>query len=289
MATSHLARRSGIPRRRGALSLGGGIAAGLALATVLWLSLSPQGGGAQPSHRGPPLSTTALFSGFAREQGLAPASLTESAQGYAAVPAPGELARPQAAGADIKVNQDFSLRPQNETTIVVNPSSPNMLVAGANDYRLGAPIGAAFYTTFDGGFTWSDGIPPYPLFAATRNGEVDFFEPPFGTGDPVLAFGRARAGSAGLTAGASVVYYAYLGVSASFCEHGIFVSRSTNGLTWTRPVVPPLLEPGGLFTPIYSSDADDCDVFNDKPWLTVDSSGGPHDGQGGSHGHTRHE
>jgi len=259
------------------------MAALLAFAAVLWISLSSQGGGAQVVHQGPPLSSTGLLSGFAREQGLAPKSPTDAselpAQG-AALPS-SEVRRRQAAGTDVKVNQDFSLRPQNETSIAVNPWSPNMLVAGANDYRLGAPIGAAFYTSFDGGYTWSDGIPPYPLLAATRGpgSEVEFLEPPFGTGDPVLGFGRARAASAGLAPNTPVVYYAYLGVSASFCEHGIFVSRSTNGLLWARPVVPPLMPPDGLFTPIYWSDAGNCDVFNDKPWLAVDTSGGPHDGR----------
>jgi hypothetical protein len=245
---------------------------------VLCVSVSPEGSGAQREHQGPPLSSTALFSAFAREQGIAPGlqnmvsgGLTEAAGLPAA-----EVMRLQGAGNDIKVNQDFSLRPQNETNIVVNPLSPNELVAGANDYRLGAPTGAAFYTSSDGGHTWKDGIPPYPLLATTRGQDdrVRFLETPFGTCDPVLAFGQARAGSPGLPQGDSVVYYAYLGVSASFCQHGIFVSRSTNGLTWTRPVVPPLLPPQGLFTPIYWSDSKNCDVFNDKPWLAVDTTSG---------------
>jgi hypothetical protein len=265
----------------GRFSISGGLAALLAFAAVLWLSLSPQGGGAQTGHQGPPLSSTALFSGFARSQGIATRSLIEAPwplDGAVAPPAK-EIVGLQAAGTDVKVNQDFSLRPQNETSIVVNPWSPNMLVAGANDYRLGAPIGAAFYTSFDGGFTWNDGIPPYPLLVVTAGASVRLVEPPFGTGDPVLAFGRARPGSPGLAAGRPAVYYAYLGVSANFCEHGIFVSRSTNGLLWSRPVVPPLLPPEGRFTPVYWNRLENCSVFNDKPWLAVDTSGGPHDGR----------
>ncbi|HEU4759720.1 MAG TPA: sialidase family protein [Dehalococcoidia bacterium] len=189
------------------------------------------------------------------------------------------MAGAAAAGRDTKVNRDYSLRPQNETTIAVNPWSPNMLVGGANDYRLGAPIGAAFYTSFDGGFTWNDGIPPYPLLAVTTGNATRLTETPFGTGDPVLAFGRARAGTAGLAPGTPTVYYAYLGVSASFCEHGIFVSRSTDGLLWSRPVVPPLAPPAGSFAAVYWNSANNCGVFNDKPWLAVDTSGGPHDGR----------
>ena len=142
----------------------------MALALLLPVSLWGGESRAQPPYEGPPLSSIALLSRFAQEQGIAPRSVTEDPQPLteaAALPAE-TIAGLQAAGADTKVNQDFSLRPQNETNIAVNPWSPNMLVAGANDYRLGAPIGAAFYTSFDGGFTWNDGIPPYPLLATTR-------------------------------------------------------------------------------------------------------------------------
>jgi hypothetical protein len=43
--------------------------------------------------------------------------------------------------------------------------------------------------------------------------------------------------------------------------------------------VPPLLPPDGLFTPVYWNRQENCSVFNDKPWLAVDTSGGPHDGR----------
>lgn len=252
----------------------------LSIGIVLGLLVLSTGSGAEPRHVSPPLSSIALYSHFALEQGWAVPFLQEDADVAAGVARPREgLVPHQAGGTDVKVNQDFSLRPQNETTIVVNPWSPNMLVAGANDYRLGAPIGAAFYTSFDGGFTWSDGIPPYPLFVVTAGANVRLVETPFGTGDPVLAFGRARSGSSGLAEGTPVVYYAYLGVSANFCEHGIFVSRSNDGLRWARPVVPPLFPPDGLFTPVYWNRKENCSVFNDKPWLAVDTSGGPHDGR----------
>ena len=102
------------------LSAGKPVLTLLLLGLMLYLSVA-RIGGAEPQHRGPPLSTTALFSSFAREQGLAPESFIETIQETIQPPAdaaaltPGEIARLQAAGADIKVNQDFSLRPQNET------------------------------------------------------------------------------------------------------------------------------------------------------------------------------
>ena len=252
----------------------------LVLGLLIYVSLSPEGGDARPLPKGPPVSATGLLSAFAQENGLAPPSIGVQAIGPVDLAPPASVGvAPGVSALDIRVNQDFSLRPQNETTIAVNPRSPNMLVAGANDYRLGNPVGAAFYTSFDGGASWNDGFPPFPLLAGTTKGHRLLQESPFGTGDPVVAFGRARSVAGGPTPGSSLAYYAYLGVSGSFCEHGIFVSRSSNGLTWTRPVVPPLFPPGGLFTPVYWDNADDCGVFNDKPWLAVDNSGGPHDGR----------
>jgi hypothetical protein len=116
-----------------------------------------------------------------------------------------------------------------------------------------------------------------PVSLATAN---QFVEPPFGTGDPVLAFGKGRPGSSDpLLTGRSIAYFAYIGVSASLCEHGVFVTRSTDGLYWRQPVVPSLLPRQGLFTPVYWDQLDDCSVFNDKPWIAVDRSGGPHDGR----------
>ena len=62
---------------------------------------------------------------------------------------------------NIRVNQDRSNFPHDETSIAVNPRNPRNLVAGANDYRLG--YGASgFYASQDGGHTWYDGIAPIP-------------------------------------------------------------------------------------------------------------------------------
>src|SRR5262245_44414691 len=52
--------------------------------------------------------------------------------------------------------------PQNETAIAVDPSNPNHLVVGANDYRVCCDFsglndsGAWAYVSFDGGTTWTN-------------------------------------------------------------------------------------------------------------------------------------
>lgn len=270
----------------------------LALVLLALLAAYPRDVKAADGVTGPPLSNIALQSAFAREHGLAPREdLRATGLQPGNPPAEPEVAHPAGPGiTEIKVNQDYSQAPQNETTIAINPTAPNMLIAGANDYRLGVPVGAAFYTSFDGGLTWDDGFPPFPLLAGERKKDEEpteeasdpdaptgksgqLTEAPSGTGDPVIAFGPARVGTPDLIFGTSTAYYAYLGVSASFCEHGIFISRSTNGLTWTRPAVPPLFPPTGLFTPVYWEHEDDCSVFNDKPWMATDRSNGAHRGR----------
>ena len=127
-----------------------------------------------------------------------------------------------------------------------------------------------FYTSQDKGATWNDGLTPIPLLTNT----FDITEPPAGQGDPAIAIARD-----------GTVYYASLGFSFTFCENGLFLYRSTNkGLTWTEPIVPDRGGPLRVIT--YWDSADSCfedgagpDVFHDKEYITVDNSGGPHDGR----------
>lgn len=71
-------------------------------------------------------------------------------------------------GDDIRVNQDFSCFPQDETSIAINPRSHRNAVAGANDYRLGWAT-SGFYATSDGGRTWYDGLIPFPSLPSGDN------------------------------------------------------------------------------------------------------------------------
>lgn len=164
---------------------------------------------------------------------------------------------------DILINRDFNNRPQNETAVAVNPHNPDHFVAGYNDYRIGTPIGGGFSTSFDRGRSIHDSLVTIPLLTNM----VDFpgfVEPPIGTGDPTIAF-----------ANDGTVYYASLGFSASFCENGIFVYRSDDGgISWWRPIISI-----GRGLVDYWPYAFDCSVFLDKEFMTVDTSGGPHDGR----------
>ena len=152
-------------------------------------------------------------------------------------------------GVNVRMNQDATGAPQNETSIAINPGNSSNIVAGGNDYRTGPPR-SGFYATLDGGSTWTDGIlPNYPAGAHPR-------------GDPAVAFDSA--GNA---------YFASLAFpnSGSSCqsEGGIYVSRSGDGgLTWAAPLQ---VAQNSLGPPIF--------LFLDKEYIGVDRTSGPFAGQ----------
>jgi len=193
------------------------------------------------------------------------------------------LPGPDAAGA---LNLDQNRRPQNEPAVAVNPSDNSKYVGSANDYNLGAPIGTGTYAHIAGSATQLGpqfvvtGFPPSSLLTGTGPSSPlaspyrFLIEVPFGTGDPSLAYGKSRV----LPGRPPVVYLASLGFSFSFCENGVFVYASyNNGLTWTRPIPPGL--GGPRYVVVYEDNALNCSVFHDKEWITVDNTGGPHDGR----------
>jgi hypothetical protein len=89
---------------------------------------------------------------------------------------------PQAGNANTDC-ETTSVGPHNETSIAINPTDPNNIIGGANDYQLGLNSGghvsetvaSRAHVTFDGGSTWS----MYPLFSTSTYQ---------GTGDPAVAF-----------------------------------------------------------------------------------------------------
>jgi hypothetical protein len=83
----------------------------------------------------------------------------------------------------------------NETSIAVDPTDPNHMIGGANDYQLGLnsgghiteSIASRAHVTFDGGRSWTE----YPLFSSSAYQA---------TGDPSVAFdadGHAYYGTLG--------------------------------------------------------------------------------------------
>ena len=150
--------------------------------------------------------------------------------------------------------QDWA--PDNEIAVAVDPTNPNHIVAGSNDYfyRFNNSTGArqalvptGFFTSFDGGASWIDGQIPL------RSGN--------GAGDPAPAFDRRN----------GVVLMAQLentgGQGGAFVAQGdVSVSRSTNGgVTWSEPVTVFKGQGTGI------GPANNA-KFYDKEWLTCDNS-----------------
>jgi len=61
---------------------------------------------------------------------------------------------------NVRVNQDCGFRPQNETSIKVNPNDFDNLIGGMNDYRTGEGF-QGFAFSIDGGRSWGDGLVPF--------------------------------------------------------------------------------------------------------------------------------
>jgi hypothetical protein len=158
--------------------------------------------------------------------------------------------------------QDWA--PDNEVAVAVNPTDPDHIVAGSNDYvyRFNNSTGArqaivptGFFTSFDGGATWIDGQIPM------RSGN--------GAGDPAPAFDTKH----------DTVLMAQLenvqGQGGFFVAQGdVSVSRSTDGgVTWTEPVRVFKGQGAGI------GPAKNAEFF-DKEWLTVDNNpDSPHYGR----------
>lgn len=153
-------------------------------------------------------------------------------------------------------------RQQVETTIVVDPHNPNILVAGAQDYGLksvGEHRWHGYYRSTDGGQTWTNSLLPGFPGDFSPQGLASPLHRSNATSDPVLAFDRL-----------GNVYYTGLVFNVSAAgplgngpigNTVAFVAKFTNdGATYSGMT----LITGPLFA--------------DKPWIAVDTTGGPFDG-----------
>jgi hypothetical protein len=166
---------------------------------------------------------------------------------------------------DITVNQDNAAAPQNEPAVAVDPNNPNRIVVGMNDYvtrtwsctinnipcsALGDGYSGTYFSN-DGGSTWCC-VATDPQHTGTLipgvehlvGGQYD------AGGDPAVAFDNS-----------GNVYFSGLGFDRTTPPNTVTVSKGTfdsNGiLHWGPPTfVNPTTSPA---------------IFNDKPWIAVDS------------------
>ena len=166
---------------------------------------------------------------------------------------------------DVTVNGDMAAAPQNETAIAVDPTNPNRLVAGANDYVSrtwpcsisGTPCSAlgdgysGTYFSNDGGQTWcctaTDPSHLGTLIPGVERLTGGIYD---AGGDPAVAFDSQ-----------GTPYYAGLGFDRTAAPNTVTVSRGTfsgSNLTWSAPTfINPTTSPSTL---------------NDKEWIAVDAN-----------------
>lgn len=195
---------------------------------------------------------------------------TSPVSSSATAPAPAKLV----VGPNIKVIRDNNNEPcpdrptpefdcanfiQNEPPLAVDPTNSEVLISGGNDFRL-VPLDPrvqntwlGYYRSEDGGRTWTNTfIPGFPGDESPE-GKASPLRGNFFAGDPVVAFdSRGNAYVGGISWG-SEEFAVFL---AKYTDHGKTYSHIA--LVNTAPV-----EQG---------------QFIDKPCLTVDNTGGPHDG-----------
>ncbi|HEV2459123.1 MAG TPA: sialidase family protein [Ktedonobacterales bacterium] len=156
--------------------------------------------------------------------------------------------RPQPPYANIQVTHD-SAPAHSEPLIAEDPQNPLHLVGGSKffsdpaHYRF--QIGYA--VSSDGGCTWTDG------------GLLPGFAPQDLTSDPTFAFGAHG------EVYAAVLHAAIDPHSGAYVDSSVAVLTSMDGgRSFGAPVT------------VYAAPSND--IFNDKPWIAVDRSNGPHRG-----------
>src|SRR5205085_2139871 len=166
--------------------------------------------------------------------------------------------------ANVRLNCDSDTSPENETPITTDPTNPNHLLAGSNDYSITIKgsgtqerVPTGFFTSFDGGQTWTDGQIPMGNGGSGGNGDPSpAFDAKFGTAHMAqlsAAIGQGRDPNAG-----------HIDVSVSTSYDG--------GLTWKSPVTVDI----GQASIGPSANG----VFLDKEWLVADNNpSSPHYGR----------
>ena len=172
------------------------------------------------------------------------------------------------AAGDADPNDGGSRRQGNEPYSVVDPTNPDHIYAGWNDYCLSdlAAGWQGFAFSTNGGDTWTDSIVPgYPQDTSTEGQASPLFGKHTDAGDPIAAFdndGNLYVGGIAFNRVGAIngdVYVATYGTNDPAGPYPV---------DYLRTVVV------GKGTPSRNFQG----IFQDKPMLEVDRTGGSHDG-----------
>ncbi len=142
-------------------------------------------------------------------------------------------------GSNVDVSNEQG--PQSETSITINPDNPKQIVGGSNEiFRL--PMRG--YFSSDGGSTW--GAVDLPLPANTQNSHINFGS------DPGVAWD-----------GSGNVFYSYIVV---------FFNQNFAAVTATEMAVARSSDGGRTWTSTYFGLTTGSSLFNDKPYIGVDTN-----------------
>ena len=146
-------------------------------------------------------------------------------------------------GANTRLDCDDPF-PNNEPDIEVNPANPLNMIASSNDY---GSCCDQYYTTLNGGLTWS-------------TGNMSIEKPQKIGSDPVTVFDvRHRT-----AIHSSLSYQVQHAAGTQTCDGDLVVSISRdNGLSWLKPVV---VDDG------IGCDFSKTQLFNDKEWIVTDNN-----------------
>jgi hypothetical protein len=150
-------------------------------------------------------------------------------------------------------------RSQNEPTVAINPSDPDIIVAGSNDYCAqikNGDVWAGYYRSTDGGATWANSlVPGYPEDTSTAGTASPAHGVCAAAGDPTQSFDTEGR-----------LFYGYICFNRAQPANGsIYVSAyADDGASYARTV---RVDRGTPST---------WGLFQDKINIVADQTGGPH-------------